>query len=100
IRDDLVTGVQTCALPICFGLEPARRNLLAFHLAVNRFSPEVVVFDTHWPYPVVGRLRERGIPAVLVLSPLARGMMGPALRVATRDRKSVVQGKGVGRGRQ
>jgi hypothetical protein len=68
-----------------FALEPARRGLLAFHLAVNRFAPDLVVFDTHWPYPMVGHLREHGIPSILVLAPLAPGMMQPALRVAVRD---------------
>ena len=73
-----------------FGLQPGRRNLLAFHLAMNRFSPDVVVFDTHWPYPVIGRLRERGIPAVLVIGSLAPGMMDAQLRVAVRDFASVL----------
>ena len=73
-----------------FALEPARRSLLAFHLAVNRFAPDVVVFDTHWPYPAVGRLSERGIPSVLVMAPLAPPMMGPALRIAARDFASVL----------
>lgn len=73
-----------------FGLDPDRRSLLAFHLAMNRFSPDVVVFDTHWPYPVIGRLRQHGIPAVLVIGSLAPGMMGAQLRVASRDFASVL----------
>src|SRR5207244_9484123 len=39
IRDDLVTGVQTCALPICVGPAGHRGGLLAQHSAGCRESP-------------------------------------------------------------
>jgi len=51
-----------------FELTPEDRNLLAFHLALTKFSPDVVVFDTHWPYSVIGQLRDNGIRTVLVLA--------------------------------
>src|SRR5262249_7868804 len=68
-----------------FTQSPEERDLLAFHLAVNRFAPDAVVFDSFWPYPVIGRLGERGIACVLVLAPLAAPMMTPTLRIAAGD---------------
>ena len=73
-----------------FELSPEQRNLLGFHLALNKFSPDVLVFDTHWPQAIITDLHERGIRTVLVLRNLATGKMEPAIRVATQDFTSVL----------
>jgi hypothetical protein len=73
-----------------FELNPEQRDLLGFHLALNKFSPDVVVFDTHWPQSVMGQLREKGIRTVLVLRSQTKEKMEPALRLAIRDFASVL----------
>lgn len=73
-----------------FELNTEQRNLLGFHLALNRFAPDVVVFDTHWPLPLIAQLREQDIRTVLVLRSLATNKMEPALRIAMRDFSSVL----------
>src|SRR5258708_29920081 len=40
IRDDLVTGVQTCALPICTGLKPMETNDAATQHCIPRLTFE------------------------------------------------------------
>ncbi|MFO1056689.1 MAG: hypothetical protein U1E53_06935 [Dongiaceae bacterium] len=72
-----------------FELGEEQRKLLGLHLAVNRFAPEVAVFDTHWPDAVPRRLAERGIRGVLVLRAHAE-TMEPALRRAARDFETVL----------
>src|SRR5207248_6975770 len=58
IRDRTVTGVQTCALPICVGLVRRSRSLLLGNgTDVSRFSPDAV--DPEW---ADGLRRELGIP--------------------------------------
>ena len=73
-----------------FELSLEQRNLLGFHLALNKFAPDVVVFDTHWPLSIIGQLREDGVRTVLVLRTLAIEKMGPAVRLAIRDFSSVL----------
>ncbi len=73
-----------------FELAPEQRNLLGFHLALNKFSPDVVVCDTHWPKKIVRDLREAGVRTVLVLRSLSIEKMEPALRVARRDFSSIL----------
>jgi hypothetical protein len=73
-----------------FELAPEQRNLLGFHLALNKFKPDVVVCDTHWPKAVLRSLREAGVRTVLVLRSLSIAKMEPALRVACRDFSSVL----------
>ena len=73
-----------------FELAPEQRNLLGFHLALNKFNPDVVVCDTHWPKAVLRSLREAGVRTVLVLRSLSIEKMEPALRVACRDFSSVL----------
>jgi hypothetical protein len=73
-----------------FGLSAEQRNLLGFHLALNKFMPDVVVFDTHWPDSIVPELRENGIRTVLVLRALAVESMEPLVRLAIRDFSSVL----------
>ena len=73
-----------------FELSPEQRNLLGFHLALNKFLPDVVVFDTHWPLPIIAQLREKDIRTVLVLRTLAIEKMEPAIRLAMRDFSSVL----------
>ncbi len=73
-----------------FELSPEQRNLLGFHLALNKFLPDVVVFDTHWPQPIIEQLREKHLRTVLVLRTLANEKMEPALRLAIRDFSSVL----------
>jgi hypothetical protein len=72
-----------------FELGEEQRKLLGLHLAVNRFAPDVVVFDTHWPGTVAARLAERGIRGVLVLRAQA-DTMEPDLRRAVRDFETVL----------
>lgn len=73
-----------------FELTPEQRNLLGFYLALNRFLPDVLVCDTHWPKAIIRDLHERGIRTILVLRNLATEEMEPAIRVATRDFSSVL----------
>ncbi|WP_157100525.1 hypothetical protein [Rhodoplanes sp. Z2-YC6860] len=73
-----------------FELNHAQRNLLAFHLALNRFSPDIVVCDTFWPETIIRDLHERGIRTVLVLRALPRETMEPAVRAATAQFSSIL----------
>jgi hypothetical protein len=73
-----------------FELSLEQRNLLAFHLALKKFSPDIVVFDTHWPYSVIGQLRDSAIRTVLILRTLAKERMDQELRLAIRDFSSVL----------
>jgi hypothetical protein len=73
-----------------FELNPEQRNLLGFHLALNKFSPEVVVCDTHWPQEMIRHLHEDGIRTILVLRTLAIERMEAAIRLGTRDFSSVL----------
>ncbi len=73
-----------------FELSPEQRNLLGFHLALNKFSPDVIVCDTHWPQAIIRDLHERGIRTILVLRTLSIEQMESAIRVATRDFSSVL----------
>jgi hypothetical protein len=73
-----------------FELAPEQRNLLGFHLALNKFKPDVVVCDTHWPRAVLRGLREAGVRTILVLRSLSIEKMEPALRVARQDFSSVL----------
>ena len=71
-------------------LNPEQRNRLFFHLALHKFLPDVVVFDTHWPRSMIGKLRENNIRTVLVLRTLLVDDMKSALQVAIRDFSSVL----------
>jgi predicted glycosyltransferase len=73
-----------------FELTLEQRHLLAFHLALKKFSPDIVVFDTHWPYSVMGQLRDNAIRTVLILRMLALERMDQELRLAIRDFSSVL----------
>jgi len=73
-----------------FELTPEQRNVLALHLALKKFSPDVVVFDTHWPHSVIAQLRDDAIRTVLILRTLAIEKMERALRLAIRDFSSVL----------
>jgi hypothetical protein len=73
-----------------FELAPEQRNLLSFHLALNKFQPDVVVCDTHWPRAALRSLREAGVRTILVLRSLSIEKMEPALRVARLDFSSVL----------
>jgi hypothetical protein len=73
-----------------FELAPEQRNLLGFHLALNKFPPDVVVCDTHWPRAILRSLREAGVQTILVLRSLSIEKMKPALHVARRDFSSVL----------
>ena len=73
-----------------FELNQEQRNLLGFHLALNKFSPDIVVCDTFWPETIIRDLHEGGIRTILVLRALAKERMEPAIRIATRDFSSVL----------
>ena len=73
-----------------FELNHEQRNQLGFHLALNKFSPDIVVCDTFWPETIIRDLREGGIRTVLVLRALAKEAMEPAIRTATRDFSSIL----------
>jgi hypothetical protein len=73
-----------------FELSSEQRSLLGLHLALNKFMPDVVVFDTHWPPSIVPELREKGIRTVLVLRTLAVERMEAVVRLAIRDFSSVI----------
>src|SRR5439155_17629140 len=88
IRDGHVTGVQTCALPICTGAFPplGRSRIPDARRSTQRYDP--------------GRLRE----AITEISRRsgtfghARRARVDARRWGSADRKSVVEGKGGGVG--
>src|SRR5207244_10128364 len=93
IRDDLVTGVQTCALPILAEEERDRHKL-----------DRKIVAEEHWlRYGVTAR-RKRNVRRLGALQALReqrvsyRATAGSAALDAAADRKSVVQGKGGGGG--
>jgi peptidoglycan/xylan/chitin deacetylase (PgdA/CDA1 family) len=73
-----------------FELNPEQRTLLGFHLALNKFSPDVVVCDTHWPHTIVSGLHESGVRTILVLRSLAIEKMESAMSGAIRDFTSVL----------
>lgn len=73
-----------------FELNSEQRNRLGFHLALNKFSPDVVVFDTHWPHSIIDQLRENNVRTVLVLRTMLVEEMERALRLAIRDFSSVL----------
>ena len=73
-----------------FELNHEQRNLLGFHLALNKFSPDIVVCDTFWPETIIRDLHEGEIRTILVLRALAKETMEPAIRIATRDFSSVL----------
>ena len=73
-----------------FELNSEQRNRLGFHLALNKFSPDVVVFDTHWPHTIIDKLRENNVRTVLVLRTMLLEEMERALRLAIRDFSSVL----------
>ena len=50
----------------------------------------MVVFDTHWPLPIIAQLREKDIRTVLVLRTLAIEKMEPTIRLAMRDFSSML----------
>src|SRR5207253_6395223 len=84
IRDGHVTGVQTCALPICRTLKLRRRTRPAQRL---RRGPGQVEEN-----PIRGRVSLLAGPARRRLADASRH---PPLAGRERDRKSVVEGKGV-----
>src|SRR5207244_10227430 len=91
IRDDLVTGVQTCALPICHvSLSDAQWTLTAALLSGAVATPIVGRFG--------GNRRRRGVIIagllVVVLGTLLAALpLGFGFLLAGRaDRKSVVEG--------
>ena len=59
-----------------FELNHQQRNLLGFHLALNKFSPDIVVCDTFWPETIIRDLQERGIRTILVLRNSRKGKDG------------------------
>jgi len=73
-----------------YELSPDQRNLRGFRLALAKFSPDVVVCDTHWPEKLIRQLHQGGVRTVLVLRTLAIERMEPAIRSATRDFSSVL----------
>lgn len=73
-----------------FELSSEQRNRLGFHLALNKFVPDVIVFDTHWPHTMMDRLREKSVRTVLVLRTMLAEKMEEALRCAARDFSSVL----------
>ena len=73
-----------------FELNHEQRNQLGFHLALNKFSPDIVVCDTFWPETIIRDLHEDGIRTILVLRALAKEAMEPAIRTATRDFSSIL----------
>jgi hypothetical protein len=73
-----------------FELNSEQRNRLGFLMAVNKFSPDVVVFDTHWPHTLIDKLRENNVRTVLVLRTMLVEAMERALRLAIRDFSSVL----------
>src|SRR5690606_40135680 len=99
IRDFHVTGVQTCALPIYLGLEPAGDNgdwfqrvpLLKATLLAEGAALEIVRDGKRHALA----FRDQFVPGVNFNAPESE-LEAPAV-----DRKSVVQGKsGVERGRR
>src|SRR2546428_14017660 len=96
IRDLIVTGVQTCALPILGALDHAVRSGKALYAGISSYSPEETrraaqllrALGTpcliHQPkYSMFNRAMEGGLLAVLrdlgigciVFSPLAQGLL-------------------------
>lgn len=73
-----------------FELNHEQRNLLGFHLALNKFSPDIVVCDTFWPETIIKDLHEDGVRTILVLRALPNETMEPAIRIATRDFSSIL----------
>jgi len=73
-----------------FELSPEQRNLLGFQVALNSFSPDVVVCDTHWPRAILRDLHESGTRTVLVLRSLAFEEMERAVREAIQSFSSVL----------
>jgi len=71
-------------------LNPEQRILHGFCLALAKFSPEVVVCDTHWPQQIIRQLRAGGIRTVLVLRTLTMERMERALQNASQDFSSIV----------
>ena len=70
-----MTGVQTCALPICCGLGAYERGLYQFKTA----APTNTVDYAHNDY--LQMAAELGIPGVLLLAALAVWVFGRTLRV-------------------
>src|SRR5258708_17171451 len=80
IRDDLVTGVQTCALPICCEdypqigvIEPVSRGLYRLVVAPSLENPDLVAVAPRVP----------------------KGLVCLISALTFQDRKSVVEGKRV-----
>src|SRR5205823_10930280 len=57
IRDKLVTGVQTCALPISSGMTSHRVDVVVFTLALTVFGlvALALVWSGGWAYEVLAR---------------------------------------------
>src|SRR5205823_11691719 len=97
IRDRLVTGVQTCALPISSTLTPSRRVAFA---TVARPTRQDLPRTTSGPsrpstkQPALTYTGGRSVPAVTLESGAIFARLAARRR---RDRKSGVEGKGVER---
>jgi predicted glycosyltransferase len=61
-----------------------------FSLALAKYSPHIVVCDTHWPPEIIRQLREGRIHSVLILRALAEGAMESSIRWATEEFSSVL----------
>src|SRR3989440_5826685 len=83
IRDLIVTGVQTCALPISRPERTVVDARLALHPQLHRIGPEAVAAPVRWA-------RNPDLHAVV-----GAGTAGSGRAEPSRDRKSVVKGKSV-----
>src|SRR5207244_9295296 len=89
IRDDLVTGVQTCALPIS-DPEPAEAGL---HTEVS-ISPPLKPFAPHlWSAAASEARRRFGVSGRVRNQRKRRRRCALPAQSISQDRKSVVEGK-------
>src|SRR5207244_5588495 len=95
IRDDLVTGVQTCALPICRNTNFRRLLLAQIVSELGDWFYSVAIYSLLLEF--TGRAQSVAFAVVLQLLPQA--LIGPAAGVITdrfsREWKRVVEGKSV-----
>ena len=66
------------------------RHLRGFLQAVLRFKPDIIVCDTHWPRPLIGQLRSRGIRTAIIMRSLRADLFLRELDRAKQDFDAII----------